>query len=196
MAGVINKRMEYRLAQGFVGGPEWNTRIVSITNGEESRNKNWVYPRHKFTANVGAFNDADRQALRSLFYVTGGQWASFRFRDPVDNAAVNEVMVTPIGTRTPVQLIKTYEFGGEEAVRRIQAPVASTVVVSNGVTPIPGVVDELTGLFTPTANWPAISASWSGLFDLWVRFTTDYGAFTAVRVDLLTADIELMEVPV
>lgn len=196
MPGIINKRMDYRLAQGFVGGPGWSTRVVTLSNGNEIRNKEWVYPRHKYTANAGAFNEADRDALRSMFYVAGGQWAAFRFRDPVDHSAMNETIVTPAGTKAPVQLMKTYTFGDQSAARRIQGPIAETVSVLSGVTPVPGTVDDLTGLFTPTSNWPGISATWTGLFDVWVRFTSDYGAFTAVRVDLLTADIELMEVPV
>lgn len=196
MPGLINKRMEYRLAQSFVGGPEWSTRIVILANGREVRNKSWAYPKHKYTANVGAFNERDRDDLRALFYVAAGQWAAFRFRDPIDNSATNEILVTPAGTRNPVQLTKTYEFGGEQAIRRIQAPVSNTVIVNSGINAVAGVVDDTTGLFTPNENWPGISATWSGLFDVWVRFTSDYGAFTAIRVDLLTADIELTEVMV
>lgn len=196
MPGLINTRMEYRLAQGFVGGPAWDTRIVTLANGREVRNKGWAYPKHRYTANVGAFNGPDREALRSLFYVAAGQWAAFRFRDPIDNSAADELMATVSGTRTPVQLTKTYSFGSEKAIRRIQAPVGNTVTVKSGVTTIAGVIDDTTGLFTPNANWPGVSATWSGLFDVWVRFTSDYGAFTAVRPDLLTADIELTEVMV
>ena len=194
MPGLINTRMEWRLAQGFIGGPEWSTRIVSLANGSEVRNKGWTYPRHRYTASVGAFSERDREALRTMFYVTAGQWAAFRFKDPIDHQANAEQFATVSGTMTPVQLVKNYEFGGETCVRRIQGPVASTVSVMSGATPIPGTVDETTGMFTPSINWPAVFATWSGMFDVWVRFTSDYGAFTAVTPNVLTADIELTEV--
>lgn len=115
----------------------------------------------------------------------------------MDYAASNEFIVTAQGTKTPAQLTKTYSFGGQGVSRLIQAPVSGTVKMFNadGVTPISGTCDYGTGLFTPANNWPGATAAWTGQFDVWVRFMNDYGAFTAVRQDLLTADIELLEVP-
>lgn len=196
--GFIDQRMSVRVASGFIGGPEWNTNVQRLASGRESRNKEWLYPKHHYTANVGAFTQADREELRSMFYVCAGQWGAFRFRDLVDYVAAGEFLPVVVGTKTPVQLIKTYTFGGQHAARPIQAPVAGSVAVmdSDGVTAIAGTLDHLTGLFTPTDNWPSASATWSGQFDVWVRFVSDYGAFTAIRPELLTADIELLEVRV
>jgi len=131
-----------------------------------------------------------------MFYACAGQWGAFRFRDPVDFVAAAEVIGVAVGTKTPAQLTKTYAFGLQQAVRKIQAPVSGsvTVVDSDGTTAIAGTCDYATGLFTPTSNWPHATAQWSGRFDVWVRFMSDYGAFTAIRPELLTADIELLEV--
>lgn len=196
--GFIDQRMSVRVASGFIGGPEWNTDVQRLVSGREKRNKRWLYPKHHYTANVGAFTQADREELRSMFYVCAGQWGAFRFRDVVDYVAANELLAVAGGSQTPVQLVKTYTFGGEHAARPIQAPVSGTVVVvdSDGVTPIAGTCDHLTGMFTPSVNWPHATAYWSGQFDVWVRFVSDYGAFTALRPELLTADIELLEVRV
>ena len=196
--GFIDQRMSVRVASGFIGGPEWSTNVQALASGRESRGKQWKYPKHHYTANVGAFTASDIQELRSIFYVCAGQWGAFRFRDPVDFVAVNELFPVVVGTRTPAQLVKTYTFGTQYASRKIQAPVSGSVAVvdSDGTTPIAGVCDFTTGLFTPSANWPHATASWSGQFDVWVRFMSDYGAFTAIRPELLTADIELLEVSV
>lgn len=194
MPGIINQRMSQRVANGFVGGPQFSTRVNELANGQELRNKRWAFPKSRFTADIGAFNEKDRDELRNMLYVTAGQWAAFRFRDPTDNVASNQAFATTPGTKNPVQLVKVYTFGGVQAVRRIQGPVANTVKVMSGSTLIAGTVDDVKGLFTPSNNWPSTSATWSGSFDVWVRFASDYTAITAVRLDLLTANIELLEV--
>lgn len=194
--GFIDQRMSVGVASGFIGGPEWRTNILPLSSGRESRAKLWQYPKHHYTANVGAFTQDHRDELRALFYVCAGQWGAFRFRDLVDYAAVLETITTTVGAKTPAQLVKTYVFGGEGVSRLIQAPVSGTVTMfdSDGTTAIAGTCDYATGLFTPTNNWPHATAKWSGQFDVWVRFMDDHGAFTAVRQDMLTADIELLEV--
>jgi uncharacterized protein (TIGR02217 family) len=196
--GFIDQRMSVGVASGFIGGPEWSTNVQTLSSGREKRNKLWQFPKHHYTANVGAFTASDVQELRSIFYACAGQWGAFRFQDLVDFTATDEPLSVAVGTMTPVQLIKTYAFGAQEAVRQIQAPVSGSVVVldSDGVTTIPGACDFTTGLFIPSSNWPHSTASWSGQFDVWVRFMSDYGSFTAIRPELLTADIELLEVSV
>lgn len=192
--GYINARMSLQVSSGFIGGPEWKTTINALANGRENRNRDWTYPRQKYTANVAAFTPASRNELLALFYTCAGQWGAFRFSDRVDYMAANETIAVIAGTTTPAQLAKNYTFGGTAFVRPIQAPVAGTVVLKTGATVIAGTYDVQTGLFTPTLNWPATPVQWSGQFDVWVRFMSDYNAFTAVRTDLLTADIDLLEV--
>ena len=169
---------------------------MPLASGRDSCIKQLKYPKDHYTANVGAITPADRLELRSLFYVCAGQWGAFRFRDLVDYQASGEFISVDVGTKNPAQLIKTYSFGGVGVSRKIQAPVSGTVTVydEDGTTVIAGTCDYSTGLFTPTSNWPHDTAQWSGQFDVWVRFMSDYGAFTAIRPDLLTADIELLEV--
>lgn len=79
-------------------------------------------------------------------------------------------------------------------MRPIRKPVAGVVVRANGVV-IPATVDTTTGLATFTA--PAgQSVTWSGQFDVPVRFETDqlswdYGRWAQGLV--LSADIPLVE---
>lgn len=194
MDGFIDQRLSLRVASGFVGGPQWKTTVTPLASGREKRNRDWDYPLQKYTASLAAFMPADRAELLGLFYASAGQWGAFRFRDPVDNAASGEAMVTAAGTKTPAQLTKAYTFGPTTFLRPIQAPVSGTVTVSSGGSAIPGTCDYATGLFTPTDNWPGTTAQWSGKFDVWTRFASDYVPFTAVSKELLTADIDLLEV--
>lgn len=196
--GFINGRLSIGVESGFVGGPEWSTDIQTTSGGREKRNQLWKYPKHHYTASLSAFTPANIMELRSLFYACAGQWGAFRFRDVMDYTASNEPLVVVPGTQTPVQLIKTYAFGDASFSRKIQAPVSGQVTVygSDGVTPVAGTCDYTTGLFTPTSNWASAGASWSGQFDVWVRFSSDYGALTAVTTNVTTADIELLEVAV
>lgn len=192
--GFIDQRLSLKVASGFVGGPEWSTNVVPLASGRELRNQNWKYPRQKYTANVATLSAADRLELLSLFYACAGQFAAFRFRDSVDYTAVNQTLLVNAGTTDPVQLVKNYTFGPTTFSRPIQAPVDGSVVVSTGGTPISGTCDPQTGLFTPAAAWPATPVQWSGSFDVWVRFSSDYVPFTATMPDLLTAQIDLLEV--
>lgn len=194
--GFIDQRLSLKVASGFVGGPQWNTTVVQLVSGREVRNQNWQYPLQKYTANTGAFTSDDLSELLGLFYACAGQWGAFRFSDRVDYIATDESFPVVNGTTTPAQLMKNYSFGSTTFQRPIQAPVDGTVVVKNGSTTIDGTYDATTGLFTPSANWPNSTAQWSGLFDVWVRFASDYMPFTAVRNDLLTADLDLLEVRV
>lgn len=129
-----------------------------------------------------------------MFYACAGQWGAFRFRDQVDYQATNETMTVTAGEKTPAQLVKSYSFGSTIFERMIQAPVSGTVSVFTGETPIAGTCDYGTGLFTPTDNWPDTPVQASFLFDVWVRFASDYVPFTAIRADMLTASVDLLEV--
>lgn len=192
--GFIDQRLSLKAASGFVGGPQWSTNVAQLASGREKRNQQWAYPLQKYTASLLAFDDSSRAELLGLFYACAGEWGAFRFRDPVDNTAVNQTMVVVAGTMTPAQLVKNYSFGSTVFARPIQAPVSGSVAVSTGGTPITGTCDYGTGLFTPDANWPATPVQASFRFDVWVRFSSDYVPFTAIRSDMLTADIELLEV--
>lgn len=190
----IATELPRRIAAGFRGGPEWKTSIVRLDNGREARNKDWAYGRYRYVANFGAFNEADRTALVSLFHAAGGRFAAFLFRDPTDCVASGESISPSIGTTTPVQLKKTYAFGAASQVSLIQAPVAATVIVYKDGSPVTVTVDPLTGLVTPSGNWAAGTYTWSGQFCRWVRFDSDWGAFTANALGVWVADIDLVEV--
>lgn len=195
----VNVRLSDRVAFGFTGGPEWYTQIDNLEGGGEVRNAGWKYPRHRYTAQFMNFLDKERTEIQHAFYAVRGRWLAFRFKDHGDFRAVDEPLAVVEGTRTPAQLTKTYRMGPVHTVRRIQAPVGSTVVVRDAAgDPVAGALDAETGLFTPASDWGAGQHTWSGEFDVWVRFDNDFNAFAITNKSgesfVGTADIELVEV--
>lgn len=195
----INHRLSDCVAQGFVGGPEWNTLVVALANGREQRNGQWLYPKHRYAAQYMHFQKPEQQEIIAAFHAARGQLHAFRFKDWNDYTAASDdgawtaVLTPAIGTTTPAQLYKLYAFGSQTTLRKIQAPVQTVVVKRNGVA-VTVTVDYATGLVTPSSNWLAGSYTWEGEHDVWVRFASDYNAFTANTNNAATADIELVEV--
>lgn len=189
----VNERMPTCVAYGFTGGPEYSTLVVLLDNGREQRNRQWLYPKHRYSAQYLNFSKEDRVIVLEIFHAMAGQLHCCRFKDHNDFEAVNEPLAPSIGSDDPVQLIKTYAFGSAVSTRPIQAPLAGAVIMRNGV-PVAGTLDITTGLFTPDGIWASGTYTWTGEFDVWVRFASDYNAFQIGNVDAHTADIELIEV--
>ncbi|KRD71453.1 DUF2460 domain-containing protein [Lysobacter sp. Root96] len=189
----INERMPTCVAYGFTGGPEYSTLVVPLDNGREQRNRQWLYPKHRYSAQFLNFSRTNQQLVLDIFHAMAGQLHCCRFKDYNDFEAVDEPLAPSIGTVDPVQLIKTYAFGTEASTRLIQAPLAGAVIKRNGIA-VSGTLDLTTGLFTPDAPWVSGTFTWSGEFDVWVRFASDYNAFQIGNLDAHTADIELIEV--
>jgi len=188
----IDARLSTCVALGFSGGPGWSTLIVDLDNGREQRNAQWLYPKHRFNAEYLNFAETERMEILQAFHACRGQLHAFRFKDHNDYKADGESLSPAIGTSTPVQLTKTYAFGSQTAVRLITAPVAA--IVRNAGVSVAGSLAVNTGLFTPSSPWAAGTYTWDGTFDVWVRFASDYNAFTVGNKDAATADVELIEV--
>jgi uncharacterized protein (TIGR02217 family) len=192
----INATMPRRIAAGFKIGPRWKTDITVMDNGREQRNRGWLYPRWEGSGNLGAFSPEDRQALIAMFVVAGGRWSAFRVFDPTDHYVSNEPVAPDFGTSMPLQLMRGYTFPGSgvSVPVLVQAPIGSTVVVKRNGTPVAGTLDDTLGLFTPAAPWEHGLYTWTGQYERWMRFDSDWGAFTANAMNAYTADIDLIEV--
>lgn len=189
----INTRLSTCVAYGFSGGPEYSTLIVAMDNGREQRNRQWLYPRHRYSAQYLNLSKQAQKEILAAFHAAAGQLHVFRFKDANDFEAVAESLAPAIGTSTPVQLIKTYALGSQSTIRLIQAPVTGAVIKRNGVA-VAGTLDTQTGLFTPSAPWVAGTFTWDGEFDVWVRFASDFNAFSIGAPNARTSDVELIEV--
>lgn len=176
----INERLPRRLAAGFLFAPRWKTTIVPLANGREQRNADWLFPKFEGRGNMGGFNEPDRNAMINFAMACRGMANSFRVRIPTYCTASNEPLLTLNGV---TYLTRAHTVGGETAYKLVQAPVTATL---SGA----GSVDMDTGIVTGAAP----GDTWSGTFDLWMRFDTDFTPITANTEGLWTQDIELIEV--
>jgi uncharacterized protein (TIGR02217 family) len=185
MAFLETPRFPDDISYGSVGGPGYNTSIVVIKSGVESRNVNWVYARHSYDVAYGVKTIDQLEDLIDYFHATAGMAYGFRYKDFADFQSThtgNTVSDTDqtIGTgddvETDFQLIKTYTKGAYSRVRNITKPVTGTVVISlDDVGQGAGwSVDTTTGIVTFSAAPAAGVVVKAGYqFDVPVRFDTD-----------------------
>lgn len=190
----VNARINECMAYGFTGGPEWSTLIIPMDNGREQRNGQWLYPKSRFSADYLNLNRDDQQMVLQYFHAMRGRLHCFRFRDWNDYEASNELQAPEIGTSTPMQLVKTYGVANQLTTRIIQAPVDSTVILLRDGTPVDGDWDYGAGKFTPSSSFTAGTYTASFQFDLWVRFDSDFNAFSIGSVNAHSATIDVVEV--
>lgn len=171
----IDEVLDIGPAYGWQFGPASQVRVLALRSGMESREILQDQMRHSFTLPFAKIRTADYLAkLKAAFAVCHGPGHSFKVRDWSDYAVTAETLGTAPSGSAPVQLRKTYAFGGQTLVRPITKPDAASVVITQAGTPKAGTVDPLTGLFTPSTAWTAGAAlAWSGQFWVPVRFASD-----------------------
>lgn len=193
MSNYIDHLLSARVSTQFRRIITGKTDIVPLANGRENRNAAWQFKKMQYAATFNMLTAAAQAEVVSAYYAANGQLLLFRFRDygdyqvaasPLNTAAV-------IGTRTPLQLTKRYTFGSVFADRKIQA--AASCVVSSGGSEVAGAFDGALGTFTPADVWGADVYTWSGTFDVWVRFNSDELDVTMVSLDVSTTDVSLIE---
>lgn len=184
----IDTRLSECVAYGFTGGPEWNTLVVMMDNGREQRNALWQYPKHRYAAQFMNLREDGRNNVLKAFHACRGQQHAFRFKDANDyrhdDGDGSPVFVQVGGVW---RMAKQYTFGSEVSTRLIQAPVEGEIALSGGSL---SDLDFTTGIY----DGDATGLTWTGEFDVWVRFASDYNAFTIGSWNAHTADIELVEV--
>lgn len=190
----IDAQLSERVAYGFKAGPEYSTQIVAMTNGREKRAGEWLLPRIRFSASYENFKQQYRDEILAAFHACRGRLHCFKFKDWTDLVAIDEPVAPEIGTTNPMQLVKTYAFGAQTAERMIQCTDSSVTLTKDGGAFTAYTLDADTGLVTPDAAWEAGEYAWSGPVFVWVRFDSDYNAFSIDEWDSATANIELIEV--
>lgn len=186
---MINQRLTQNIEINAVKRIVFSTEVVATDGGQEQRNRRWTYPRLEWDCQLPpqARSAVDYLAVRDLFQAAAGAFETFLFRDWDDAAAALAQFGVGDGVTTVFQLAKTYTAGGATFSRKITRPVSggaaiykAGVLQSSGVT-----VDYTTGRVTFAAA-PAASAAltWSGGFDVPVRFHDDTLAMTGLTPDL------------
>jgi uncharacterized protein (TIGR02217 family) len=198
-----------RVGFGSKGGPNFSTEIIVIDSGYERRNQNWAQARRVFDARSGVRSTADVATLLNFFHARAGRARGFRLQDWSDYSSAADNLSTPNfadqaiatgdGVTTVFQLVKNYSSGGVTASRVIAKPVSGSVVIGlNGAQLTSGwSIDTTTGLVTfataPTAG-QSITAGF--LFDVPVRFDTDYLSLSAENHVAYQADVPIVEIRV
>ena len=133
---------------GASGGPTFNTSVVAVLSGRESRNGNWSVTRHRFEIGMSARVQSEFEAIKTAYLVCLGKLYGFRWKDRSDYIATATqgalqglVDSDPAGSfgyghgLPTYQLHKQYLTGALAYYRRILKPVSGTVVVKrNGST--------------------------------------------------------------
>lgn len=189
----IETRLLDKASYGFQGGPEFRTRVVSLDSGRERRNAQWTRPRHRYTASYDRLRPEDYEVVRAAFYACMGQAYGFRYGDPFDFAAEDELVGLGDGTRVAFQLVKAYTFGPASYTRTITKPRAGVVMKVNG-SAVSATVNTATGIATLAAP-PAGAAvvRWSGEFDVPVRFASDFFPTSYDEFEALSGSVDLLE---
>ena len=156
---------------GASGGPEIRTEIAPLASGREYRGQNLAQSRRRYDAGVGIKSLSDLQTLLAFFEARRGQLYGFRFRDPLDHMAVDEMIGQGDGNTTTFQLTKSYGA----YIRTITKPVAGSCVLSADANPVSANVDYQTGQVSfdepPDVGVP-LKASFE--FDVPVRFDMEH----------------------
>lgn len=171
--GFIEKRLLDCVSYNTSFGVEFRTEIVEVVSGHERRGALWDMPRGKYTVDYTTLTPEEGKELRNAFIACRGSLLSFRFKDWMDYQAEKEVLgLSSVGTNT-FQLVKTYGFGGEALKRNIKKLVAGTVKVFIDGEPIAFTLDYNSGLLVFETGIPGGEVTWSGEFDVPVRFIHD-----------------------
>jgi len=195
-------RLPVNLEKGSGFGPSFKNVIQEAISGNEQRFAQWTKCRGVGDLSYGILSSTDPlgdyRAVLSLFRAHFGSLYPFRFKDWSDYIATNEVFGSGNGVQTQFQLTMTYDpsmillgvAGSYQYVRDITLVVGTPVIKVDGVvpasSPTPYTISS-SGLVTFTtapSGSPAPVLTWTGEFDVPVRFDTDQLPVVMTMADL------------
>lgn len=183
-------------AYGWEGSPRFRTLINELQNGDEYRNAEWIEARHEYNASFLNISKEAYREVKKMFMVCRGMLNAFRFIDVLDYQATDETFGTGDGLTAEYQLSKVSTVDGVDYTRNVYALAATPTIYIDGVPTSAFTVNPRNGkiLFdTPPSIGEVLS--WTGEFDIWVRFTTDNIPFTLDSIDATNGQIGVIEVP-
>lgn len=185
------------VAYGSQFGHEFNTRITTLRSGHERRTAAWSRPLGRYSLSYDVLEPDGHQKVLGAHMACMGSLIAFRFKDWTDFQAEQELIGVGTGAIHTYQLIKAYHFGPLRVERLISKPVAGMVEVFEGGELLPATIDYTTGQVTLSAP-PGSPITWSGEFDVPVRFESDRLDFDPVGPHedgfLFSANVDLVEV--
>jgi uncharacterized protein (TIGR02217 family) len=192
---IDNTRLPPGVESGAVGGPQFKTTILIAASGDEQRIAEWDLARGEWDIGYGIRNRTDQAEVIALFRACMGRAYSFRFKDWSDFQASDESFGTGDGSTTDFQLKKTYSSKTDalvvvrSIVRNIILPRTSPLTIKdNGSTVNAADYDLLDGgiISFDTAPVAGHALTWTGEFDVPVRFDVDKLPVSALTDDIYT----------
>jgi uncharacterized protein (TIGR02217 family) len=168
------------IAYGAVGGPYFNTGIVTTNSGFEQRSEFWAEAKIKFDVSQSIKTKKDFEMLLSFFRARKGKAYGFRFKDWSDYQAINQqCALLPYNSeedKYSYQLQKIYtDSAGYQDIRTIKKPVQGTlhVFVDGNEQQSGFTCDYTTGIikFDSDKSLNKVTATFE--FDVPMRFDSD-----------------------
>jgi uncharacterized protein (TIGR02217 family) len=168
MSFLDTPRFPENVSKGAQFGPGFNTDVVVVQGGQETRTQNWSLARRKYEVSHAARLPEQYEPLKSFFHVVGGRAIGFRFKDWSDyQVATGTGFFSPIDS-THFQLIKRYTAGSAIHDRTITKPVSGSITIAGSGS---YTLDYTTGILVKNSGTDP--SSWGGEFDVPCRFDTD-----------------------
>lgn len=194
-------QLDKNISYGAQGGPFYQTLVMSTPSRAETRLSQTSRHFRKWKLPLTDKSLVQMQALEQFIIATRGKMNGFRFLDKRDYTATNEPLTYTSGTT--VQLIKTYNMYGVTEVRPIRKPQTGVVPLTlqrDGAAWISAgnwSLNTTTGIVTFTADQTGHVFTWSGQFDVPVRFDVDEMQATWEDFDVLSWDsVDILEIAV
>lgn len=158
---IDNVRLPEDVERGAVGGPLFNTALVTLDGGYEQSQQNWSIPRRAWQIGYGIQTREDYSEVMAFFMSRRGRARGFRFKDWSDYQITDQIIGTGDGTEDQFQIYKRYDDSILPFDRPITQVVSGTLTVTlNG---------------TPTVTYALLAG---GIID----FTSPPGAGVVIRV--------------
>lgn len=171
--------------------PSWSTAIKRAVSGRELRAAFMQYPLWEFNLSYeflrGGNRGADFSTLCGFFLAMRGQYDSFLYSAPADNAVAGMSFGSGNGVTKTFQLTRAFGAGGFQFVEPIQNLNGSPSIYVSGILKAAGTDYTIsdTGLVTfVTAPAFAEALTWTGAFYYRCRFTVDMAEFSLFMKDL------------
>ena len=190
-------RLDEKISYGSRVGPVYRTTIIAGEAGYEQAVQHWSRGRLQMIIGSGLKDRDDAALLIAFFRARAGRARAFRVKDWTDYTTVDQpCLLLTSGADDTYQLQKHYTSGGVTEIRSITKPVSATATVKrNGIAVGSGYsINYATGVLTVS---PSLGGTWtwSGQFDVPMRFDTDVMDMNIEAFDTRTWEgIPLIEV--
>ena len=187
------------ISYGSIGGPEFSTDVRETDGGRERRNVRWRYPRERWDVAYGVTEEEYLSDLNEFFMARMGMGYSFRFKNHNDFQARDRHALPEASSGDPgaYQLVKAYEVGSYELLRKITKPIDGTLTVwlDDAVQTSGFTCDYATGILeftSPPSSSQVVEAEFD--FHIEARFDTDYLAINLDQIRARSAQVPVLEV--